>query len=146
MTPNKVIIISVVIAICAIFTLCVLTVKKLRSHFSYTDQWIDVSKIKQLKKQHQDFAGVYIFRNINKSKYYVGQSIHVFERVVDHLNGHGNFDIYFDMRHNDKFEIQLIKFNHKNKIIFKTLNAMEKYYIEKYDACVNGYNKTKGNK
>lgn len=105
--------------------------------------WLSVDDFNALKSIKKDFKGIYIFYNETKKMYYVGQSIHVIQRVKKHLSGYGNGDVYVDIKNGDIFKICLEKFR---RTTFASLNKMEKYYIEKYDACVNGYNRTKGNK
>lgn len=105
--------------------------------------WLSVDDFNALKSIKKDFKGIYIFYNETKQMYYVGQSIHVIQRVKKHLSGYGNGDVYVDIKNGDIFKICLEKFRRTD---FISLNKMERHYIEKYDACDNGYNRTKGNK
>lgn len=89
-----------------------------------------------------DYVGVYVFWNRTKQKFYVGQAKRLFYRVVQHLSGHGNGDVYSDYRFGDEFLIRLIKLSDTK---FESLDELEAYYIELYDAAVSGYNRNKGN-
>ena len=98
----------------------------------------------RMKEENQlkAFAGCYVIYNINKNKYYVGQSKNVIQRVANHLQGRGNGDVYVDLRNGDKFNISVLNIKDTN---YKSLNPMEKFLIAKYNAYTNGYNKTIGN-
>lgn len=97
---------------------------------------------KSIVKQY-DFAGVYILYNSTKNMYYVGQSVNVFKRVNNHLTGHGNGDVYADLKYGDDFKIKMIALANSG---FNTLNTLERNTIMTYNAYAKGYNKTKGNK
>lgn len=90
----------------------------------------------------KNFEGVYILYNINKDKYYVGQSIRVLDRVNSHFTGKGNADVYFDYRSGDNFTIRMIALKNSG---FSSLNKLEKDAILRYNAYTKGYNKTRGN-
>lgn len=107
-----------------------------------TNRWISIKKFNALKASYKDFRGVYIIKNVSKTMYYVGQSLQVIHRVGNHLRGYGNGDVYADIKRGDKFKIYLMKFN---RLRFKTLNDMERYYIKKYDSYNSGYNRNQGN-
>ena len=68
---------------------------------------------------------------------YVGQSLYMYSRVHDHLNGNGCGDIYADVKYKKKVYVKCIPCN-KNK-----MNELEKKLIEKYDA-TSSYNTTRG--
>ena len=89
------------------------------------------------------FKGCYIFHNLTKDIYYVGQSINVAQRVANHIQGRGNADVYFDLRSGDDFRVSIINIKNTN---YSTLNSLEKYLISLYDANTHGYNKTAGNR
>lgn len=90
-----------------------------------------------------DFSGVYILYNHSKDMYYVGQGKKVFQRVNSHLTGHGNGDVYADLKYGDHFTIKMIALE---KSGFKSLNELERNTIMTYSAYSRGYNKTRGNK
>ena len=89
------------------------------------------------------FAGVYILHNTTKDKYYVGQSQEVFKRVYQHFSGSGNGDVYADYCRGNRFTVKMIALKNSG---FSTLNELERYAIDRYDAYTKGYNKTRGNR
>ena len=89
-----------------------------------------------------DIAGVYVLWNRTRQKFYVGQAKRLFQRVGQHLTGHGNGDVYADYRFGDEFMVRLIKLSDTS---FESLDEQELYYIELYDAAATGYNRNKGN-
>lgn len=90
-----------------------------------------------------EFKGVYVIHNLTKDKYYVGQSLRVMQRVNQHLTGHGNGDVYADLKYGDDFTIRTLSLA---KSGYRNLNDLERDLIEAYDASVSGYNKTRGNR
>lgn len=90
-----------------------------------------------------DFPGIYILFNHTKNMYYVGQGVRLFQRVNNHLTGHGNGDVYADYRYGDKFTIKLIPLEGSG---FRSLNELERRAIHDYGAFAYGYNKTRGNR
>lgn len=86
------------------------------------------------------FSGVYVLKNLNQNKNYVGQSVDVIKRVSSHFSGRGNGDVYADYKYGNSFEIILIPFQQP----YKSLNALEREMIRQFNAD-KGYNKTKGN-
>lgn len=97
----------------------------------------------RLASEKYNVKGVYILHNISRHKYYVGQAHKLLSRVNGHLTGKGNGDVYADYIYGDKFRVRFVRFRGK---AFKSLNEMERYYIDKYHAQNAGYNKTVGNK
>lgn len=99
----------------------------------------------RLRKQRKlpNFAGVYVIHNTTQDLYYVGQSIHVMDRVNQHFTGHGNGDVYADFRYQNQFELFLIPLANSG---YATLNALEKDAIHVYHAYDKGYNRTRGNR
>lgn len=89
-----------------------------------------------------DFTGIYILENKTHDKFYVGQSISLFKRVYNHFTGKGNKDIFEDYSNGDVWTIKLISLSGSG---FKSINALEKHFIEYHHATYNGYNKTIGN-
>lgn len=90
-----------------------------------------------------DFTGIYILENKAEDKFYVGQSINVIKRVANHFNNAGNKDIYEDYISGQEWTIKLIALSNSG---FKSINALEKHFIQYYKSTHNGYNKTIGNK
>lgn len=91
----------------------------------------------------KDYTGVYILHNKSKNLHYVGQSVHVLQRVSAHLTGHGNGDIYADFKYGDSFTVRLVPLVGSG---YQSLNDLERDMIEAYDAYAHGYNATRGNK
>lgn len=89
-----------------------------------------------------DFTGVYVLSNSTKGSSYVGQSVHVLQRVTQHLTGHGNGDVYADYKYGDSFTVCLIPLVGSG---YQSLNDLERDMIDAYDSYVNGYNRRGGN-
>lgn len=114
--------------------------------------WIPAEKFLRMRNVRNDknklasekfnVKGVYILHNISRRKYYVGQAHKLLSRVNGHLTGKGNGDVYADYIYGDRFRVRFIRFRGK---AFKSLNEMERFYIDKYHAQNAGYNKTVGN-
>ena len=68
---------------------------------------------------------------------YVGQSKTVFKRVRNHLTGHGNGDVYCDVRNGEKVYVKIVKCE------LSELNVLEKRLITTFEA-LKSYNKTAG--
>lgn len=68
---------------------------------------------------------------------YIGQSIHMYKRVYNHLTGHGNGDVYADVKNKRRVFIKFIPCTPEE------LNQYEKQYIQDFDA-TQSYNRTKG--
>lgn len=68
---------------------------------------------------------------------YVGQSIHVAQRVRAHLTGHGNGDVYADVRAGKPVEVRMVRCAPAD------LNATERSLIAAFDA-TRSYNRTRG--
>lgn len=88
-----------------------------------------------------NFAGVYILHNETKNQYYVGQAKRILNRVNNHFTGKGNGDVYADYKYGDKWTIRMIALDESP---FQTLNELERYTIQAYDAYTKGYNKNRG--
>ncbi len=89
-----------------------------------------------------DFTGIYVLHNETNGKYYVGQSVHVLQRVHQHFAGRGNGDVYADWKNGDSFTIQTTRLVDTD---YDNLNNLERDAIEAYDAYGSGYNRTSGN-
>ena len=68
---------------------------------------------------------------------YVGQSLHVCSRVRNHLTGHGNGDVYADVRMGKPVFVKLIPCRAEQ------MNALEKSLIKTFNA-TSSYNNTAG--
>ena len=73
----------------------------------------------------------------NYSDVYVGQSATVYHRVRQHFTGHGNGDVYADIKYGKTAYVKLVLCR------VRELNDLEKRYIAEYDA-TSSYNNTKG--
>lgn len=89
-----------------------------------------------------DFAGVYVLTNKRNGKRYVGQSIHVLERVREHFTGDGCRDAWDDYRRGDRFGVRTLPLRGSG---FPDLDTFERKAIAAYGAYEVGYNKTRGN-
>lgn len=98
---------------------------------------------------YEKIIGCYVIHNIEKNKYYVGQSKDVIKRITkDHFTGTKVKNIifaedYFSSQFKNKddlFEVKIIRCQTKDE-----LYKLEKMLIEQYDSFNNGYNGTGGN-
>ena len=89
------------------------------------------------QQNKEDFPGCYIILIydkkliLNPMRYddiYVGQSVHVRRRVVHHMMGHGNGEVYYGLRSGCKVYILIQKCRQKK------LNQYEKELIRFFDA------------
>lgn len=99
-------------------------------------------KVNRTDSNLHDFTGIYILENKTVDKFYVGQSISLFRRAGAHFTGSGNKDIYEDYMNGEEWTIRLIALSDSG---FKSINALEKHFIEYHHSTYNGYNKTIGN-
>lgn len=90
-----------------------------------------------------DFTGVYVIHNKTKDMYYVGQSTRVVGRLIQHLTGYGNGDVYADYKYGDDFELNVVSLRESG---YDSLDALERDTIAAYDAYDKGYNRTRGNR
>lgn len=97
-----------------------------------------------------DRAGCYIITIYNKKpkrkkvltckgwdEIYIGQSINIYRRVRNHFTGHGNGDVYADVKYGKSVYVRFVLCNKSQ------LNAVEKRLIEDYKA-TKSYNVTAG--
>lgn len=98
---------------------------------------------------YEKIIGCYVIRNVEKNKYYVGQSKDVLKRVCkQHFDGTNVKNIIFaedyycsQLENKDNlFEVRIIRLNTKDE-----MDQKEKELIEEYDSFNNGYNGTNGN-
>lgn len=68
---------------------------------------------------------------------YIGQSVNMHKRVYNHLTGHGNGDVYADVKYGRHVYVKFIP------CIIEQLNIYEKGLIDEFEA-TNSYNRTKG--
>lgn len=95
-------------------------------------------------------SGIYMFKNKINDKCYVGQSINIYHRLINHLNWFnkekGDTAIHraFIKYGVDNFEIQILEKLEYYEGIKVKLDELEKRYIQEYDSYNNGYNSTLG--
>lgn len=97
--------------------------------------------------KYQDTPGCYVILSFKRpanprhlERYddiYIGQSIHLCQRVHNHFNGKGNGDIYADIKYGRYVYVSLIPCRQKD------LNDNERMLIEAFNA-TESYNKTRG--
>ena len=68
---------------------------------------------------------------------YVGQSVNIYKRVFNHLTGHGNGDVYADVKYGCHVYVKFVP------CPAEQLNKYEKWLINHFDATTS-YNRTKG--
>lgn len=68
---------------------------------------------------------------------YVGQSLYVCSRVRNHLTGHGNGDVYADVRNGKPVFVKIVP------CPAQQMNALEKKLIKAFNA-TSSYNNTAG--
>lgn len=98
--------------------------------------------------EYEKIIGCYIIHNVEKDKYYVGQSKDVLRRLRQHFNGTVPKNIIFAEDYYKSslpdvsllFEVKIIKCKTKDE-----LDKTEKKLIFDYDALNTGYNSTSGN-
>lgn len=90
--------------------------------------------------------GIYFIKNIATNQYYIGQTSNLKKRLRDHRN-----NLIKNKHHNKHLQSSWNKYGEENfifKIIkiceFEELNDLEVFYIQKFDAFNNGFNKTLG--
>ena len=97
---------------------------------------------------YEKIIGVYVIRNRELDKFYVGQSKDVMKRLRDHFTGTEPKNIIFA---EDYYQS---KFDNKNELfefrieVLETKNELDRREMEliaEYDSFNNGYNKTAGN-
>ena len=107
----------------------------------------------RITKGVENFEGIYIIHNITIDIYYIGQSLKVLDRVIQHFSkdlrriknnvSDGFPVIYSDFKSGNEFSISLIPIEKTN---FSTLNELEDNAIRAYKSLVpNGYNRNSGN-
>lgn len=97
---------------------------------------------------YEKIIGCYIIHNVEKDKYYVGQSKDVIKRIKQHFKGTvPNNQIFAEDYYTscmdqkeDIFEFKIIPCNTKDE-----LDLMERNLISQYDSWNSGYNGTSGN-
>lgn len=90
--------------------------------------------------------GIYKITNKINNKCYIGQSIDINKRWNAHINQFNNVDVYdyplyraFRKYGIENFSFEVIETCPRDK-----LNEREKYWIQYYDSCCNGYNQSLG--
>ena len=114
---------------------------------SKKDDFIPLKKLAGMN--YEKIVGCYVIRNIERNKYYVGQSKDVIKRVChQHFDGTKVKNIIFAEDYysssmenkDDMFEVRIIRLETKDE-----LDRKENELIEEYDSFNTGYNGTNGN-
>lgn len=112
----------------------------------FLDQWIVGGRGSNLGYRSLDRAGCYVILinpiegKTGTESYeavYIGQSVNVCSRVRQHLTGHGNGDVYADVRSGKNVQILILPCDKSE------MNNKEKELISIFDA-TKSYNRTKG--
>lgn len=116
----------------------IVTATKERMYYRNVSSFLEAKKT----NSQRAIAGVYCLYNTKRRIYYVGQAVHLYDRVGQHCTGRGKGSVYVDMEKGHRFTIHLIPLHTTNDI---SLNALEKKFITYCNSFENGYNKTRGN-
>ena len=112
----------------------------------FLNQWIVGARGSNLGYKSLDRPGCYVILTnpvVDKSgvetyeAVYIGQSINVCSRVRCHLTGHGNGDVYADVRSGKNVQIRILSCDETE------MNKMEKELISVFKA-TKSYNRTRG--
>ena len=105
----------------------------------------DFSNLKIWKKEELPYkGGIYLFENKINGKVYVGQSVNIHKRIINHFNS--NPELYFHRALKkygiENFNIYILEYLEQKE----EMNTREIYYIDKYNSNNPdfGYNLTKG--
>ena len=113
----------------------------------FRQDWL-IDRRRQRGYKYQEHAGCYVIATYKEKPetlqdlqqydhVYVGQSLHVYQRVYSHLCGRGNGEVYGDIKYGLHAYVQIIKCRAKE------MNALEKELIARYHAMAS-YNRTSG--
>ncbi len=110
-----------------------------------------VSKyVKEMEKRilkGQDISGIYKVTNLTTKEIYIGKSVNIADRWVNHIKGacglEGIADSQFQ-RALKKYGIQNFSWEILEKVTKDQLSEREKYYIDLYDTKNYGYNQRLG--
>lgn len=103
-----------------------------------------------LKNETSSQIGVYIIKNLENNKYYVGQSTDIYKRISQHFDKNTLIpknEIFIEDYNNSSFDdksrlfmIKIIPLKTKDE-----LDVVEKEMIQKFNSFLSGYNRTGGN-
>lgn len=93
----------------------------------------------------KDISGIYLIRNIENEKIYIGQAKNIQKRWYDHCR----CGIGIDTPVNNKLYQDMLKYGLENFAFYllqetKELDEREKYYIELFESNIYGYNMKTG--
>lgn len=91
-------------------------------------------------------SGIYQIKCLANNKVYIGQSIDLNNRYIQHIsalrkNNHENYKLQKDFNF---FKENNFEFNILSVCPQEMLNHLEDFYIKKYDSVINGYNLING--
>lgn len=105
---------------------------------------ISITKLAGMKI-NDDPVGVYILRDIDNGKRYVGQGKKVISRALEHFTDTADDGVSEAYKAGHRFVVERIVTGYKDGSDF-CLNRVEAELIEYYDSVNCGYNRTRGNK
>lgn len=106
------------------------------------EDFVDLATWEKFEAYKCNYTGIYIMYNADNGKYYVGQAKNVAKRVLQHINGKGNPDLYYDMRNGDNISVHTENLSESE---YDNLDEFESEMIRIYEASTKGYNRNKGN-
>ena len=104
---------------------------------------IPINKLAGMKIE-DDPVGVYVLRDIDNEKRYVGQGKKVISRALEHFVDAADDSVSEAYKAGHRFVVERIITGYKDGADF-CLNRVEADLIEYYDSANCGYNRTKGN-
>ena len=114
-----------------------------------------INQIKKDQVSYDILPGIYFIYNIISNKYYIGSSLNVHKRILNHKNlllrnKHHSYKLQasYNKYGKDVFifkslEQFLFPENYSKDIKIEYLECFEEYYIKKYNSFKNGYNVSK---
>lgn len=96
--------------------------------------------------KNEIICGIYGIKNIVNGKMYVGQAINIYKRWKDHiddLNEDKHYNIHLQRSWN-LYGQENFKFFILEECSQEDLNQKEIFYVDKFNAYINGYNQTRG--
>jgi len=121
-------------------------VNSLNDHITYLKTYNFGLKFKpstKLPNENLNFRGIYIFKNLENNKFYVGQATNFKKRYTQGFNRTsegGVTKLFNDLNNKENFQYY---FEPVDEIL--SLNYVERKYINLFNSYHNGYNDTKGN-
>lgn len=105
---------------------------------------LEIEKLADMKIKY-DPVGIYILRDLDNGKRYVGQGKKVITRILEHFTNKADDEVSRAYRSGHKFEVENIITGYKDGSDF-CLNKVEAEVIDYYNTVENGYNVIQGNR